>query len=73
VWSVAGRITIPALIMHGGDDRLVLPYASRKLYEAIASTDKTLKIYEGLRHEIFNEVERDKVLSDVVEWLNKHV
>jgi len=52
---------------------LVLPYASRKLYEAIASTDKTLKIYEGLRHEIFNEVERDKVLSDVVEWLNKHV
>jgi len=73
VWSVAGRITIPALIMHGGDDRLVLPYASRKLYEAIASTDKTLRIYEGLRHEIFNEVEKDKVLSDVVEWLNKHV
>jgi len=72
VWGVARRITVPALIMHGSEDRLVPPKASRKLYEAISSADKTLKIYEGLRHEIFNEVEKEKVLSDVVEWLDKH-
>ena len=71
-WSAARRVTVPALVLHGGDDRIVLPYASRKLYEALASADKTLKIYEGLRHEIFNEVEREKVLSDVAEWLEKH-
>ncbi|MCC6064344.1 MAG: alpha/beta hydrolase [Thermofilum sp.] len=72
-WSAARRVTVPALVLHGGDDRIVLPYASRKLYEALASADKTLKIYEGLRHEIFNEVEREKVLSDVAEWLEKHI
>jgi len=71
--SAARRVTVPALVLHGGDDGIVLPYASRKLYEALASADKTLKIYESLRHEIFNEVEREKVLSDVAEWLEKHI
>jgi len=72
-WDAAKKVKVPALIVHGGDDRLVLPYALEKLYEALASADETLKMYEGLRHEIFNEVEREKVLSCVVERLNKHV
>lgn len=73
VRSAAKKVAVPALVLHGGDDRLVPPQASRKLYEALASADKTLRIYEGLRHEIFNEVEKEKVLSDVVDWLDKHV
>lgn len=72
VWRIAGRIDIPALIMHGSDDRIVLPYASKKLYQALSSSDKTLRVYEGLRHEIFNEVEKEKVLADLVEWLSNH-
>lgn len=71
VWRVVGTVSLPALIMHGGDDCLVPPSASRKLYEKLPSPDKTLKIYEGLRHEIFNEVEKEKVLSDLAEWLSK--
>lgn len=73
VWDVAGLISLPALIMHGGDDQIVPPSASRRLYQTLPSPDKTLKTYEGLRHEIFNEVEREKVLSDLVDWLSKHV
>ncbi len=34
------------------------------------SSDKTLKLYEGLYHEILNEPERLQVLADVVEWLD---
>ncbi|MEM0345291.1 MAG: alpha/beta hydrolase [Thermofilaceae archaeon] len=71
-WEAARRISLPALIMHGGDDQIVPPSASRRLYETLSSPDKTLRIYEGLRHEIFNEVERDKVLADLVDWLLKH-
>jgi len=72
VWLVVGTISLPALIMHGGSDCLVPPSASRKLYDKLPSPDKALKIYEGLRHEIFNEVEREKVLSDLAEWLERH-
>lgn len=34
-----------------------------------SSADKTLKIYDGLFHEIFNEPEWDQVLGDVAAWL----
>jgi acylglycerol lipase len=72
---VAGlpRVTLPVLVMHGGADRLVPPGASKLIAERIGSPDKTLTLYDGLYHEIFNEPERDTVLGDVVTWLDKHV
>ena len=30
-----------------------------------------LKLYEGARHELFNETNRDEVFSDLVEWLGE--
>jgi alpha-beta hydrolase superfamily lysophospholipase len=42
---------------------------SERLFEAVSSQDKTLKLYEGLMHEIFNEPERDQVFADLHDWL----
>ena len=28
-----------------------------------------LKLYEGARHELFNEINRDEVFSDLVRWM----
>jgi alpha-beta hydrolase superfamily lysophospholipase len=67
-----GRITLPILILHGGSDRLVPPGSSRVVYKRVGSADKTLKIYDGLYHEIFNEPEKDRVLADVLVWLETH-
>jgi len=36
-------------------------------------TDKTVIGYEGLLHEILNEPEKDRVIGDVVAWLDKHL
>jgi alpha-beta hydrolase superfamily lysophospholipase len=44
--------------------------ASVRLHEGAASADKTLVLYDGLYHEIFNEPERDRVLGDVVRWMD---
>jgi alpha-beta hydrolase superfamily lysophospholipase len=62
----------PLLIMHGTADRLADPEGSEQLYARANSNDKTLKWYEGLYHEILNEPEQDRVLADVVEWLDGH-
>ncbi|MFI5805171.1 alpha/beta fold hydrolase [Streptomyces sp. NPDC051561] len=35
--------------------------------------DVTWKVYEGARHEILNEVNRDEVQEDLTAWLDKHV
>ncbi len=64
---------LPMLIMCGVDDKLVNPAGSQLAYEQVASTDKTLKRYAGMRHEIFNEVDKEIVLTDLVDWLNLRV
>jgi acylglycerol lipase len=71
--EIAAQITLPILLIQGGADRLVDPEGARMLFETVQSSDKTIKIYEGLYHEIFNEPERDQVLSDVEEWLKNHL
>ncbi|MBC7248758.1 MAG: lysophospholipase [Anaerolineae bacterium] len=65
----AHAITCPVLIMHGTEDKLADPAASRELYESISSQDKTLKLWDGLYHEIFNEPEKDQVLAFMRDWL----
>jgi alpha-beta hydrolase superfamily lysophospholipase len=69
----AGEITLPILLLHGEADRLTAPEGSRYLKEHLASADRTLKLYPGLYHEIFNEPERDAVLSDVTGWIAAHL
>lgn len=66
-------LTLPMLILHGADDKLVNPAGSQLAYDQVSSQDKTLKRYAGMRHEILNEVEKSIVLTDIVDWLNAHV
>jgi len=63
----------PCLILHGGDDQIVVPDASQYLYDHISSADKQIKIYKGLYHEIFNEPEKDSVLEDIHQWILSRV
>jgi alpha-beta hydrolase superfamily lysophospholipase len=69
----APKIDLPVAIFHGGADGLADPEGSRVLHERASSQDKALRVYDGLFHEIFNEPERDHVLSDVVAWLDARV
>ncbi len=73
VTEEASRIRLPLMIVQGSEDKLVDPTGARMLYETVSSDDKTLKIYDGLYHEVFNEPEHAKVLSDVEAWLDAHV
>lgn len=66
-------IALPLLVFHGTADKLTDPDASRMLYEHARSSDKTLKLYDGLYHETLNEPEKEQVLEDVVEWLKARI
>ncbi len=65
VTAEAGKITLPFIVVQGSQDSLVEPAGAQMLYDKASSEDKSLKIYEGLYHEVFNEPERDRVLEDV--------
>ena len=67
----ASQITLPLLIVQGGADATIDPAGAQLLYDTVGSSDKTIKVYEGYYHEIFNEpkARRDKVFQDIQDWL----
>jgi len=67
------KIDLPILIMHGTADRLSNPEGSEILYDRVSSGDKTLKLYDGFYHEIFNEPGREQVFADMEAWLDIHL
>ena len=68
-----GEYRYPCLLLHGGGDQIVIPEASGYLYDHIASTDKQIKIYDGLYHEILNEPEKETVLADIHQWIEARI
>lgn len=62
-------LELPVLILHGTGDWITDPRGSRELYEQARSTDKTLKLYDGLYHDLFHEPEWREVTADVIRWL----
>ena len=69
VLAEARKIRRPLLILQGAADKLVDPRGAQVLFDRVSSVDKTIKVYEGLFHEVFNEPEHDRVLADVEQWL----
>ncbi|MCF7801916.1 MAG: lysophospholipase [Candidatus Marinimicrobia bacterium] len=66
----AEKFTYPVLVMYGTGDTIVEPEGSKLLFNKIQSEDKTLKAYDGFYHEILNDPEKQRVLDDMLEWLN---
>jgi alpha-beta hydrolase superfamily lysophospholipase len=66
-------ITLPTMILYGTADALCPPSGSAMLYDRIGSSDKMLKGYDGLFHEILNEPEQGQVLDDISKWLDARV
>jgi len=73
VTAEVDKSTLPFIIVQGGQDKLVDPAGAQMLYDKASSKDKTIKVYDGLYHEVFNEPERARVLKDVETWLAAHV
>jgi alpha-beta hydrolase superfamily lysophospholipase len=69
----AGEWTHPLLVLAGGADRIADVKATRQFVDAARAADKRLVVYDGFRHEIFNEVERDRPIAEAAAWLSARV
>ncbi len=71
------RDDLPILVTSGradplaGDGQLVALLGGR--YEEAGVTDVTVTVYDGARHEILNETNRDEVTADIIAWIGGHV
>lgn len=74
--AAAAQWRTPTLLMYAGADRLVNPAGSRAFAEnaanspAAAAGTVTARCFEGLYHEIFNEVESEPVFDTLKAWLD---
>lgn len=66
------ELKLPLLLLHGSADQLSPVGNSRAVHERASSADKTLKVYGGLYHEVFNEPEKEQVLAELASWLDAH-
>jgi alpha-beta hydrolase superfamily lysophospholipase len=71
------RSDLPLLVVSGSEDPLAgggqLVEALGQRYRDAGLVDVTVKLYDGARHELLNEINRDEVTSDVVAWLDAHL
>lgn len=64
------RLSIPTLVVHGGDDRLVPPETSARLE---GRPGVTRRVYPGVRHELHNEPAGRQVIADEIDWIRDRV
>lgn len=64
-----GQLKLPLMVMYGTADSVNPIEGSQAFVEAVASTDKTLKVYPGVYHDMLNEPERDQIAADIIAWL----
>lgn len=70
----AAMMRIPLLVLHGADDRLTSPTASREFVDAILAAhpgaDATFRLVDGALHEVLNEACKDEVTAGIIEWMD---
>jgi len=66
------RVTAPALITHGRQDRTVDVANGPHIIERIGSTDKRLVWFERSGHAVTVDLEHDALFATVLDWLNAH-
>lgn len=76
-WAQKVPSSLPILLVAGADDP-VGTYGDgvKKVYDMLKETGHTkaeIKLYDGDRHEILNELDRDNVAADIIAFADKFV
>ena len=66
-------LKVPVLMQVADEDFLVNAESSKLFFDNLTVEDKTLHVYEGMYHEIYNAppAEKKRVLDDLEEWLER--
>lgn len=65
----AGRWAVPLLVQHGGADRMVPPEGSREFIRRVGRGDHQLIEYPGAYHALLADLDGERVLADLTDWV----
>ena len=63
------KLTMPVLFCHGDADPFVDYRTSQAAVEAMPSTDKTMRVYGGARHELVNEINKEEIIEEIAAFV----
>lgn len=69
----APKVRVPVMVALGERDGVASPAVTRTFFKALGSSDKELKEYPGMLHEIVAEVGKEEVWRDISGWISKHL
>lgn len=67
----AAEVAVPLLTLHGEADPICPVAAARAFGEQVPVPGSRFRAYPELRHEILNEPERERVLEDILAWIEE--
>lgn len=73
MWPLLQGWKAPTIIVHGTSDTYTSPKGSESLLAAIPSSDKSLHLVDGGRHELLNDLSRDEILSLLLDWIEERL
>lgn len=68
--ALASQWQVPTLLMYAGADKLVNPAGSRAFETQAPPQVVAARCFDGLRHEIFNELQPEPVFAELRQWLD---
>ena len=70
LWAMenASSFNLPLLLMHGGGDRITSLDATKQ-FALHVQKDCTLKIWPNLYHELHQELEKEEIVTFLINWL----
>jgi alpha-beta hydrolase superfamily lysophospholipase len=73
--ALIGRpdMTIPVLFLLAGEDKLVDPGMSERVFARLRANDKNIIVYPGMHHALPIDSGREEVFEDILEWIKDRV
>jgi alpha-beta hydrolase superfamily lysophospholipase len=69
----AGNLQLPLLVIHGSDDQLVNPADSRRFFGNVTFQDKTYLEFSGGYHEPHHDLEKERAIKEIGNWIEAHL
>ena len=70
-------VTLPILLISGKKDVVgnegKMVYKCYEKYKEAGIKNISIKLYENMRHEILNEIGKEEVYEDILNWIRKHL
>jgi alpha-beta hydrolase superfamily lysophospholipase len=67
-----GALSLPLLVLQSGADPVTPADEARRVFEAAGTADKDWRLYPRSLHELFDDLDRQEVISDLAAWLERH-